>query len=93
MLFFRDENEENGFVIDTDEVGLRLKAFEYWKCSETGLTTDTAVPNTIKFVLAESLPGQGTTNMALLWISSLDVQVIVLVSLCASSNGWAFVMK
>ena len=56
---FRDENEDTGFVIDTDEVGLRLKAFEYWKCSETGLTSDTAVPNTIKFVLAESLPGQG----------------------------------
>ena len=46
-------------MIDTEEVGLRLKAFEYWKCSETGLTSDTAVPNTIKFVLAESLPGQG----------------------------------
>ena len=46
-------------MIDTEEVGLRLKVFEYWKCAETGLTTD-AKPMGIKFVLAESLPGQGT---------------------------------
>ena len=48
-------------MIDTEEVGLRLKAFEYWKCSETGLTSDPAT-NGIKFVLAESLPGQGILN-------------------------------
>ena len=61
-VFFSDENEESGFVIDTEEVGLRLKAFEYWKCSETGLTSDPAT-NGIKFVLAESLPGQGILNI------------------------------
>lgn len=55
----RNESEEDGFVIDKEEVGLRLKVFEYWKCAETGLTSDAVEPNTIKFVLAESLPGQG----------------------------------
>ncbi|WAR21881.1 HPDL-like protein [Mya arenaria] len=39
FLISRDEDEASGFVIDSEDIGVRLKAFEYWKCAETGLTT------------------------------------------------------
>lgn len=45
-------------MIDTEDIGLRLKAFEYWKCAETGLSLGNH-PESIKFVVAEALPNQG----------------------------------
>ena len=40
---------------------MRMKAMEYWKCSETGLTSGNS-KESIRFVLVESLRGQGKTN-------------------------------
>lgn len=58
MICFSEEDEDSGFVIDTEDIGLRLKAFEYWKCAETGLSSGNH-PESIKFVVAEALPNQG----------------------------------
>nr|KAG5700679.1 hypothetical protein BaRGS_015509 [Batillaria attramentaria] len=38
---------------------MRLKAFEYWKCAETGLATGDSTIGSVKFVIAEALPDQG----------------------------------
>ena len=56
----RDESEDEGFVINGDDIGVRLKAFEYWKCAESGVSTDDKTTGSVKFVIAESLPAQGT---------------------------------
>ncbi|KAK7009789.1 4-hydroxyphenylpyruvate dioxygenase-like protein isoform X1 [Biomphalaria glabrata] len=37
FIINRDEDKENGLVLSTDKVGLRLRAMEYWKCAEVGL--------------------------------------------------------
>jgi len=58
-FYFRDEDIDQGFVIESEDIGLRLKAFEYWKCAETGLSSGNR-PDSIKFVVAEALPNQGT---------------------------------
>lgn len=57
-----DEDEDSGFIIDTEDIGLRLKAFEYWKCAETGLSLGSH-PESIKFVIAEALPNQGPNQV------------------------------
>lgn len=57
------EDAEEGYVLDQEGIGLRLTAMEYWKCSETGIKLpfkDRKEPD-CKFVIAESLPEQGTT--------------------------------
>lgn len=41
-----------------------MKAMEYWKCSETGLTSGNS-QESIRFVLVESLKGQGNVMHAL----------------------------
>nr|XP_029504052.1 4-hydroxyphenylpyruvate dioxygenase-like protein [Oncorhynchus nerka] len=61
--FFIDSNEDvdEGYVLNTEGIGLRLTAMEYWKCSQTGIKlpfTDDKQPD-CKFVIAESLPDQG----------------------------------
>ncbi|KAJ8316815.1 hypothetical protein KUTeg_004719, partial [Tegillarca granosa] len=56
FLINREEDEDSGFVIDTEDIGLRLKAFEYWKCAEVGLMDN--VSGSIKFVIAEALANQ-----------------------------------
>ena len=42
------------------EVGMALKAMEYWRCAETGLQAPPAstYDPTLKFVVAESLHGE-----------------------------------
>jgi len=52
VLYYRDEEEDKGFVIDTADIGLRLKAMEYWHCAEVGLTTPSQSPgvSSLKFV-------------------------------------------
>ncbi|KAL4231353.1 hypothetical protein ACF0H5_008932 [Mactra antiquata] len=62
FLINRDEDVQNGFVIDTEDIGLRLKAFEYWKCAESGISTGNH-PESIKFVVAEALPNQGPNQV------------------------------
>uniref|UniRef100_A0A4W5KNQ5 4-hydroxyphenylpyruvate dioxygenase-like n=1 Tax=Hucho hucho TaxID=62062 RepID=A0A4W5KNQ5_9TELE len=61
--FFIHSNEDvdEGYVLNEEDIGLRLTAMEYWKCSKTGIElpfTDKKEPD-CKFVIAESLPEQG----------------------------------
>jgi len=54
----RQDTEEEGLVIG-DDVGLRLKVLEFWKCSEAGLASqkcDEEEWEPLKIVIAESLP-------------------------------------
>ncbi|KAK2820533.1 hypothetical protein Q5P01_023492 [Channa striata] len=65
--FFIDRNEDvdEGFVIDQDGIGLRLTAMEYWKCSKAGIilpSVNKTEPD-CKFVIAESLPEQGRNQV------------------------------
>ncbi|XP_069138960.1 hemolysin VllY-like [Argopecten irradians] len=65
-VHYSDEDADDGFVINTTDIGLRLKAMEYWHCAETGITTPSQSDgvNTIKFVIAEALPDQGPNQVA-----------------------------
>lgn len=59
-----NEDEGEGYVLEGEDIGLRLTAMEYWKCSEAGMKlpfTDKKEPD-CKFVVAESLPGQGNRS-------------------------------
>jgi len=61
----REDSEENGLVINGD-VGMRLKVMEFWKCSETGLVTDTSHDEpweALKIVVVESLPNISNTQV------------------------------
>ncbi|XP_022049886.1 4-hydroxyphenylpyruvate dioxygenase-like protein [Acanthochromis polyacanthus] len=65
--FFIDSNEDvdEGFVVNQEGIGLRLTAMQYWKCSEAGITlpsVDKKDPD-CKFVIAESLPDQGSNQV------------------------------
>ncbi|KAL8601249.1 hypothetical protein ACOMHN_003193 [Nucella lapillus] len=59
----REDDEDEGFVISSKDMGMRLKAFEYWKCAETGLATEEKAKGSVKFVLAETLPDQGPNQL------------------------------
>ncbi|KAK3877492.1 hypothetical protein Pcinc_017818 [Petrolisthes cinctipes] len=56
----REDSEAEGFVLGGD-IGIRLKALEYWQCAEVGLTAPspslTDDDASLKLVLAEALPG------------------------------------
>lgn len=57
-VFYRQETEIDGLVIG-DDVGLRLKVMQFWKCSESGLASDVyddGKSEPLKIVIAESLP-------------------------------------
>ncbi|XP_029953974.1 4-hydroxyphenylpyruvate dioxygenase-like protein [Salarias fasciatus] len=61
----RDEDMDEGFVINQEGIGLRLTAMEYWKCSKAGIilpSVDKKEPD-CKFVIAESLPEQGSNQV------------------------------
>uniref|UniRef100_A0A1A8JII4 4-hydroxyphenylpyruvate dioxygenase n=2 Tax=Nothobranchius kuhntae TaxID=321403 RepID=A0A1A8JII4_NOTKU len=65
--FFIDRNEDvdEGFVVNQEGVGLRLTAMQYRKCSKAGITlpfADKTEPD-CKFVIAESLPHQGRNQV------------------------------
>ncbi|CAL8305739.1 unnamed protein product [Boreogadus saida] len=65
FLLDSNEDEGEGFVLNGDGIGLRLTAMEYWKCGEAGMKfsfTDKKEPE-CKFVVAESLPGQGSNQL------------------------------
>ncbi len=66
FIFHSDEDDSEGFLVEGQNVGLRMKAMEYWHCAETGLMmpshdTGRKYPMS-KFVIAEALPGQGRVN-------------------------------
>lgn len=63
FVFFlcRNEDVDEGLVVNQEGVGLRLTAMQYWKCSKAGISlpfVDKKEPD-CKFVIAESLPQQG----------------------------------
>lgn len=60
-----NEDVDEGFVINQEGIGLRLTAMEYWKCSKVGITLPFAKKKEpdCKFVIAESLPEQGTRGI------------------------------
>lgn len=65
LLLCSNEDVDEGFVINQEGIGLRLTAMEYWKCSKAGITLpslNNKEPD-CKFVIAESLPEQGTGLM------------------------------
>lgn len=58
------DEADDGYAISSlvngSFVGLKLAAMQYWKCSEIGIEVNSDDSrNNVKFVLAESLPGQG----------------------------------
>ncbi|KAJ8284759.1 hypothetical protein COCON_G00036090 [Conger conger] len=60
----RDEDVNEGFVLNENGIGLRLTAMEYWKCSESGLMLPFKGDEPdCKFVIAESLPEQGRNQV------------------------------
>uniref|UniRef100_A0A3P8TWA0 4-hydroxyphenylpyruvate dioxygenase n=1 Tax=Amphiprion percula TaxID=161767 RepID=A0A3P8TWA0_AMPPE len=65
--FFIDSNEDvdEGFVVNQEGIGLRLTAMQYWKCSEAGITFPSINKKDpdCKFVIAESLPDQGSNQV------------------------------
>ncbi|XP_078589349.1 4-hydroxyphenylpyruvate dioxygenase-like protein [Branchiostoma floridae x Branchiostoma japonicum] len=66
FLVNRDESEDQGFIVQGADVGMRLKAFEYWKCAKEGLRMPGSSPDVkpkVKFVIAEPLPGQGPNQV------------------------------
>ncbi|XP_071947483.1 4-hydroxyphenylpyruvate dioxygenase-like protein [Antedon mediterranea] len=61
-----DEDKDEGFVVRVNDVGMRLKAMEYWRCNSTrfaAASDDNSEQPTI-FVIAEPLPGQGKNKIA-----------------------------
>lgn len=62
ILFFRDDDDDEGLILH-EGVGLRLRAMEYWLCSESGLRFPSdrnreRKNNGVMLVVVETLPGQ-----------------------------------
>ncbi|XP_077594448.1 4-hydroxyphenylpyruvate dioxygenase-like protein [Stigmatopora nigra] len=66
FFIHRNDDPDSGLVINQKGIGLRLAAMEYWKCGESGfsLTGTSQKEPHCKFVLAESLPGQGSNQVS-----------------------------
>ncbi|XP_070540735.1 4-hydroxyphenylpyruvate dioxygenase-like protein [Ptychodera flava] len=67
FLVNRSEDVDEGFLVQGEDMGMRLKAMEYWKCAETHLYSPrknqaSDLPD-VKFVIAEPLPGQGPNQV------------------------------
>ena len=61
LVLSRDEDDDQGLVLSSQNVGLRLRAMEYWKCAEVGLVaedemSDSDSPSRLSMVIAEGLP-------------------------------------
>nr|XP_057918584.1 4-hydroxyphenylpyruvate dioxygenase-like protein [Doryrhamphus excisus] len=65
FFIHRNDNVDDGFVINQSGKGLRLAAMEYLKCSEMGLalTSEDKHEPDCKFVVVESLPGEGRNQV------------------------------
>lgn len=64
---YREESEEEGLVLG-GEIGMRLKAMEYWRCAEVGLAVPSATleNSELKMVIAEPLKGFGNFSLSIL---------------------------
>ncbi|XP_051968822.1 4-hydroxyphenylpyruvate dioxygenase-like protein [Xyrauchen texanus] len=65
FLINRNEDVEEGFVLEHEDIGLRLTAMDYWNCSESGIKLPfrDATESDCKFVIAESLAQQGSNQV------------------------------
>lgn len=64
-FFRRNDDEEQGMVVKETSSGLRLKALEYWRCSEQGLSLTESShtdPDKPAFVFAEAISGPGNSK-------------------------------
>ncbi|XP_071827750.1 4-hydroxyphenylpyruvate dioxygenase-like protein isoform X2 [Apostichopus japonicus] len=62
----RNDDEEQGMVVKETSSGLRLKALEYWRCSEQGLSlteSSQTDPDKPAFVFAEAISGPGPNQI------------------------------
>lgn len=85
LLLCSNEDVDEGFVINQEGIGLRLTAMEYWKCSKAGITLPSLNKKEpdCKFVIAESLPEQGTRICShLLCVKSATFDSITAATLC-----------
>ncbi|KAF2362882.1 Glyoxalase/Bleomycin resistance protein/Dihydroxybiphenyl dioxygenase [Trinorchestia longiramus] len=85
FLVNREENLDTGLAIE-GTVGLRLRALEYWRCSETGLYIPSHGDTSLKIVVAEpitsihtpltcSVPDTYATHMQCSTLTSLTCSV------------------
>ncbi|XP_067908882.1 4-hydroxyphenylpyruvate dioxygenase-like protein [Heterodontus francisci] len=65
LLVSRNEDVDEGYVIEETDIGLRLTCMEYWKCSEVGMSMPMTKEKKIdcKFVIAESLSYSGKNHV------------------------------
>ncbi|XP_002735549.1 4-hydroxyphenylpyruvate dioxygenase-like protein [Saccoglossus kowalevskii] len=64
FLVNRSEDVTEGYVVKGEDMAMRLKAMQYWKCAETHLgSVESSSTPQIKFVIAEPLPGQGPNQV------------------------------
>ncbi|XP_049615309.1 4-hydroxyphenylpyruvate dioxygenase-like protein [Syngnathus scovelli] len=65
FFIHRNDETDGGFVIHQKGIGLRLAAMTYWNCDESGLSLPGAQQDQpdCKFVIAESLPEQGSNHV------------------------------
>ncbi|XP_071515508.1 4-hydroxyphenylpyruvate dioxygenase-like protein [Panulirus ornatus] len=94
------ESEEDGFVLGGD-IGLRLKALEYWRCAETGLGPPSATTDefSLKLVIAEALPEVSKSHVNTFLQAhrgpgvqhiALHTQTMTATVKCMSDNGVIF---
>ncbi|GFO47825.1 4-hydroxyphenylpyruvate dioxygenase [Plakobranchus ocellatus] len=72
FLINSDEDKNQGLVLSNKNVGLRLRAMEYWKCAEVGLVAPgEGTESRLSMVIAEGLPpfpGSSEENQIESWM-------------------------
>ncbi|GFS03980.1 4-hydroxyphenylpyruvate dioxygenase [Elysia marginata] len=77
FLINADEEDDQGLILSTNDVGLRLRAMEYWKCAEVGLVTEEesagseCTVSRLSMVIGEGLPplpGSTEENQVVAWM-------------------------
>lgn len=63
LFINRNEDEEEGMVVKESSSGLRLKALEYWRCSEQGLLLNDDRSIKPAFVFAEAISEGGPNQI------------------------------
>merc|ERR1719422_2477818 len=59
------ESVDDGFVISGQDIGMRMKAMEYWQCAESGLECPPGPSgHSLKIVVVEALPTQGSNHIS-----------------------------
>lgn len=85
---YRAESEEEGLVLE-GEIGMRLKAMEYWRCAEVGLAAPSATleDSELKMVIAEPLKGFGNFFINFVWVSGSAIfDALMRIAYCEASD-------